>query len=159
MRALPSHHVSTLSATGRVTSDGRPRRTPLLRLDAMCGTSTRFWKAADAAGDSNAFGGVFFTGAVGRELYLSASDHLNLFLFDEETARDLAMMPEKKNAWERKRATGFDAARRTLFEHGGLIDRVLRKDVVDRALSGPAPDAGVISSHARDMLVRAVLLP
>ncbi|MGE0445464.1 MAG: hypothetical protein AB7P99_09565 [Vicinamibacterales bacterium] len=114
----------------------------------MWGTGTRFWKAADAAGDSNAFGSVFFTGAVGRELYLSPSDHLNLFLFDEETARDLAMMPEKKSAYERRRATGFDPARRTLFEHRGLIDRVLR----------PRED-GIISSHARDMLVRAVLLP
>lgn len=115
----------------------------------MWGTNTRFWKVADAAGKSNAFGGVFYTGAVGRDLYLSPSEHMNLFLFDEETARDLGMMPEKKSAYERKRdVTGFDPARRTLFEHRGLIDRVLAE-----------PRDGVISSHARDMLVRAVLLP
>jgi hypothetical protein len=115
----------------------------------MWGTNTRFWKAAETAGSSNAFGRVFFTGAVGRELYLSASDHMNLFLFDAETARDLGMMPEKRSPYERQRtASGFDPARTTLFEHRGLIDRVLK-----------APDEQVISSHARDMLVRAVLLP
>ena len=65
----------------------------------MWGTSTRFWKAAERAGTSNAFGGVFYTGAVGRDLYLTPSDHMNLFLFDEETARDLGMMPVKKSAW------------------------------------------------------------
>lgn len=115
----------------------------------MWGTNTRFWHAAEAAGESNAFGGVFFTGAVGRDLYLTPSDHMNLFLFDEETARDLGMMPEKKSAYERRRsATGFDPAKRTLFENRGLIDRVLRQT-----------DDAVISTHARDMLVRAVLLP
>jgi hypothetical protein len=115
----------------------------------MWGTHTRFWKAAEAAGKSNAFAGVFFIGAVGRELYLTPSEHMNLFLFDEETARDLGMMPEKRSAWERRRdASGFDPAKRTLFEHRGLVDLVLR----------PRAD-GVISSHARDMLVRAVLLP
>ena len=115
----------------------------------MWGTNTRFWKAAADAGSSNAFGGVFFTGAVGRELYLTPAQHLNLFLFDEETARDLGMMPEKRNVWERRRDTsGFDPAKRTLFEHRGLIDRVMT----------PGEDR-VISSHARDMLVRAVLLP
>jgi hypothetical protein len=112
------------------------------------GTNTRFWHTAEAAGGSNAFGGAFFTGTVGRELYLSRSDHMNLFLFDEETARDLGMMPEQKSPYERRRSTGFDPAKRTLFEHRGLIDRVLQ----------PGEDA-VISSHARDMLVRAVLLP
>ena len=55
----------------------------------MWGTSTRFWKAAETAGSSNAFGGVFFTGAMGRQLYLTPSDHMNLFLFDEETASGL----------------------------------------------------------------------
>ena len=114
----------------------------------MWGTNTRFWHAAEAAGECNAFGGVFFTGAVGRDLYLTPSDHMNLFFFDEETARDLGMMPEKKSPYERRRATAFDPAKRTLFEHRGLIDRVLR----------PRDDR-VISSHARDMLVRAVLLP
>ena len=115
----------------------------------MWGTNTRFWKAAADAGASNAFGGVFFTGAVGRELYLTPAQHTNLFLFDEETARDLGMMPEKRNVWERRRDTAaFDPAKRTLFEHRGLIDQVLT----------PRAD-GVISSHARDMLVRAVLLP
>lgn len=115
----------------------------------MWGTSTRFWKAAEAAGRSNAFGGVFFTGAVGRELYLSASDHMNLFLFDEETARDLGMMPEKKSAYERRhRTAAFDPAKRTLFEHRGLIDLVLRHR-----------EGSVVSSHARDMLIRCVLLP
>jgi hypothetical protein len=115
----------------------------------MWGPNTRFWQAAEAAGGSNAFGGVFFTGAVGRELYLTPAQHMNLFLFDEETARDLGLMPEKRNAWERRRDTaGFDPARRTLFEHRGLVDLVMT----------PREDR-VISSHARDMLVRAVLLP
>jgi hypothetical protein len=115
----------------------------------MWGPNTRFWQAAEAAGGSNAFGGVFFTGAVGRELYLTPAQHMNLFLFDEETARDLGMMPEKRNAWERRRDTaGFDPAKRTLFEHRGLVDLVMT----------PREDR-VISSHARDMLVRAVLLP
>jgi hypothetical protein len=115
----------------------------------MWGTNTRFWKAAEAAGVSNAFGQVFFTGSVGRELYLTPSEHMNLFLFDEETARDLGMMPEKRSAWERRRDTaGYDPAKRTLFEHRGAIDRVLEHG-----------DDRVISSHARDMLVRAVLLP
>ena len=115
----------------------------------MWGTNTRFWKAAESAGKSNAFGGVFFTGAVGRELYLTPSEHANLFLFDEETARDLGMMPERRSPWERRRDTGgFDPARRTLFEHRGLVDLVLRHSA-----------ERVISSHARDMLVRAVLLP
>jgi hypothetical protein len=115
----------------------------------MWGTNTRFWKASEAAGRSNAFGGVFYTGDVGRDLYLNSAEHMNLFLFDEETARDLAMMPQKKSAYERRRAAAaFDAAKTTLFEQRGLIDRVL---------SGAAD--GVVSSHARDMLVRAVLLP
>jgi hypothetical protein len=115
----------------------------------MWGTSTRFWKAAEAAGSSNAFAGAFFTGTVGRELYLSASDHMNLFLFDEESARDLGMMPEKKSAYERKHHTaGYDPARRTLFENRGLVDLVLRQR-----------DSAVVSSHARDMLVRCILLP
>lgn len=115
----------------------------------MWGPNTRFWQAAEAAGGSNAFGGVFFTGAVGRELYLTPAQHMNLFLFDEETARDLGMMPEKRNAWERRRETaGFDPAKRTLFEHRGLVDLVMT-----------AAQDRVISSHARDMLVRAVLLP
>ncbi|MBM3819823.1 MAG: hypothetical protein FJW14_12525 [Acidimicrobiia bacterium] len=115
----------------------------------MWGPNTRFWQAAEAAGGSNAFGGVFFTGAVGRELYLTPAQHLNLFLFDEETARDLGMMPEKRTAWERRRdAAGFDPARRTLFEHRGLVDLVMT----------PGQER-VISSQARDMLVRAVLLP
>jgi hypothetical protein len=115
----------------------------------MWGPNTRFWQAAEAAGGSNAFGGVFFTGAVGRDLYLAPAQHLSLFLFDEETARDLGMMPEKRNAWERRRDTaGFDPAKRTLFEHRGLVDLVMT----------PREDR-VISSHARDMLVRAVLLP
>ena len=115
----------------------------------MWGTNTRFWKAAEAAGRSNAFAGVFFIGAVGRELYLSPSEHMNLFLFDEETARDLGMMPEKRSPWERRRDTGgFDPAKRTLFEHRGLVDLVLRHGA-----------ERIISSHARDMLVRAVLLP
>ena len=115
----------------------------------MWGTNTRFWKAADAAGRSNAFGGVFYTGDVGRDLYLTPAEHMNLFLFDEETARDLGMMPQKKSAYERRRvAAAFDPARTTLFEHRGLIDRVLSRG-----------DERVISSYARDMLVRAVLLP
>src|SRR3954447_5326745 len=111
----------------------------------MWGTNTRFWKAAEAAGRSNAFGGVFYTGAVGRDLYLTPTEHMNLFLFDEETARDLGMMPEKKGAYERKRtASVFDPARRTLFEHRGLVDRVLK----------PA-EGQMISTHARDLLTRA----
>ncbi len=115
----------------------------------MWGTNTRFWKTAEAAGSSNAFASAFFTGSVGRELYLSPSEHMSLFLFDEETARDLAMMPEKKSAHERRHfAAAFDPARRTLFEHRGLIDRVLQQ-----------PADRVISSYARDMLTRAVLLP
>jgi hypothetical protein len=115
----------------------------------MWGTSTRFWKAAERAGTSNAFGGVFYTGAVGRDLYLTPSDHMNLFLFDEETARDLGMMPVKKSAYERKHhSVGFDPARRSLFEHRGLIDLVLQE----------APER-IVSSFARDMLVRCVLLP
>src|ERR687889_4776 len=115
----------------------------------MWGTNTRFWKAADAAGRSNAFGGVFYTGDVGRDLYLTPAEHMNLFLFDEETARDLAMMPQKKSAYERRRAAAaFDPARTTLFEQRGLIDRVLN-----------GADGRVISAYARDMLVRAVLLP
>lgn len=115
----------------------------------MWGTNTRFWHAADLAGESNAFGGVFYTGPVGRDLYLTPTEHMNLFLFDEETARDLSMMPEQKSAYERTRsAPGFDPAKRTLFEHRGLIDRVLRQR-----------EDGVISSHAGAMLTRAVLLP
>ncbi|MEQ1757368.1 MAG: hypothetical protein ABL986_03550 [Vicinamibacterales bacterium] len=115
----------------------------------MWGTNTRFWKVAEAAGDSNAFGSAFFTGAPGRELYFSPSEHMNLFLFDEETARDLAMMPERKSAHERRHfAAAFDPARRTLFEHRGLIDLVVTQ-----------PPDRVISSYARDMLTRAVLLP
>ena len=115
----------------------------------MWGTNTRFWKAAESAGASNAFGGVFYTGSVGRDLYLTPSDHMDLFLFDEETARDLGMMPAKKSAYERRHhAAGFDPARRTLFEHRGLVDRVLAH-AEDR----------VVSSHTRDMLVRCVLLP
>ncbi len=115
----------------------------------MWGTNTRFWKAAETAGSTNAFNGAFFTGAIGRELYLTPSEHMDLFLFDEETARDLAMMPERKSAHERRHfAAAFDPARRTLFEHRGLIDLVLRQPV-DR----------VISSFARDMLTRAILLP
>lgn len=115
----------------------------------MWGTSTRFWKAAEAAGRSNAFSGVFFTGAVGRELYLSASDHMNLFLFDEESARDLGMMPDRKSAYERTHHTAaYDPAKRTLFENRGLIDLVLRQQ-----------ENAIVSSHARDMLVRCVLLP
>ena len=115
----------------------------------MWGTNTRFWQTARSAGESNAFGGVFYTGAVGRDLYLTPSDHMNLFLFDEETARDLGLMPERKSAYERKRsAQGFDPAKRTLFEHRGLIDRVLREQ-----------EERVISSHAGTMLTRAVLLP
>src|SRR6266508_5060160 len=99
----------------------------LSAVDMWC-THTRFWHAAEAAGVSNAFGGVFFTGAVGRDLFLTPSDHMNLFLFDEETARDLGMMPEKKSPYERRRAAAaFDPAKRTLFEHRGLIDRVLRQ--------------------------------
>lgn len=115
----------------------------------MWGTSTRFWKAAEVAGRSNAFAGAFFTGAVGRELYLSPSDHLNLFLFDEETARDLSLMPEQKSAYERRHHTAaFDPAKRTLFENRGLIDLVLRQR-----------ESGIVSSHAREMLIRCVLLP
>jgi hypothetical protein len=115
----------------------------------MWGTNTRFWRAAEVAGGSNAFASAFFTGAPGRELYLAPSEHMNLFLFDEETARDLAMMPERKSAHERRHfAARFDPARRTLFEHRGLIDRVLTQ-----------PADRVISSYARDMLTRAVLLP
>jgi DNA mismatch repair ATPase MutS len=72
-----------------------------------------------------------------------------MFLFDEETARDLGMWPEKKSPFERRRSSAaFDPARTTLFEHRGLIDRVLK-----------LRDDQVISSQARDMLVRAVLLP
>src|SRR5688572_2397710 len=115
----------------------------------MWGTGTRFWKAAETAGGSNAFGGVFFTGAVGRDLYLSPSDHMALFLFDEETARDLGMMPEKKSAYERRHHTAsFDPSRRSLFENRGLVDLVLRQ-----------AEGRIVSSHARDMLVRCVLLP
>jgi hypothetical protein len=115
----------------------------------MWGTNTRFWKAAESAGQSNAFGSVFYTGAVGRELYLTPSEHMNLFLFDPETARDLGMMPEKKSPYERRRSTsGFDPAKRTLFENRGLIDLVLTER-----------EGGVISTHARDLLTRAVLLP
>ena len=115
----------------------------------MWGTSTRFWKAAETAGATNAFAGVFYIGDIGRDLYLTRPEHMNLFLFDEETARDLGMMPEKKNPYERKRAAStFDPAKTTLFENRGLIDRVLAQT-----------DERVISSHARDMLVRAVLLP
>jgi hypothetical protein len=115
----------------------------------MWGTNTRFWKVAEAAGGTNAFSSAFFTGAIGRELYLSPSEHMNLFLFDEETARDLAMMPERKSAHERRHfAAAFDPARRTLFEHRGLIDLVLSQ-----------PADRVISSFARDLLTRAVLLP
>ncbi len=115
----------------------------------MWGTNTRFWKAVEVAGGSNAFSNAFFTGAVARELYLSSSEHMNLFFFDEETARDLAMMPERKTAHERRHfAAAFDPARRTLFENRGLIDRVVS-----------LPADRVISSFARDMLTRAVLLP
>lgn len=115
----------------------------------MWGTGTRFWKAFEQAGTSNAFNGVFFTGAVGRELYLTPSDHMNLFLFDEETARDLGMMPEKKSLYERRHHTAmYDPSRRTLFENRGLIDLVLA-DVPGR----------IVSTFARDMLVRCVLLP
>jgi hypothetical protein len=115
----------------------------------MWGTNTRFWNAAEFAGSSNAFGGVFYTGPVGRELYLTPAEHMNVFLFDEETASDLGMMPEKKSAHERgHHSAGFDPARRTLFEHRGLLDRVLTQG-----------DEGVISSYAREMLTRAVLLP
>jgi hypothetical protein len=115
----------------------------------MWGTNTRFWKAAEIAGSTNAFNAAFFTGAVGRELYLSPSEHMNLFLFDEETARDLAMMPERKSAHERRHfAAAFDPARRTLFEHRGLIDLILQQ-----------PADRVVSSFARDMITRAVLLP
>ena len=115
----------------------------------MWGTNTRFWNAAEFAGNSNAFGGVFYTGPVGRDLYLTPAEHMSVFLFDEETARDLGMMPEKKSAYERRHhSTGFDPARRTLFEHRGLLDLALGQD-----------DERVISSHAREMLTRAVLLP
>ena len=115
----------------------------------MWGTNTRFWQVADVAGDSNAFNGAFYNRAVGRDLYLSPARHMDLFLFDEETARDLGMMPERMSTYERKRsAPAFDPAKRTLFEHRGLIDRVLKQR-----------DDRVISSHARIMLTRAVLLP
>jgi len=86
---------------------------------------------------------------MGRELYLTPSEHMHLFFFDEETARDLAMMPERRSAHERRHfAAAFDPTRRTLFEHRGLIDLVLQQ-----------PADRVISSFARDMLTRAVLLP
>ena len=115
----------------------------------MWGTKTRFWRAAESAGRSNAFGGVFYTGPVGRDLFMTPSEHLSHFLFDEETAGDLGMMPEKKSAYERRHSTArFDPSKKTLFEHRGLVDLVL-KQREDR----------VVSSHARDMLVRAVLLP
>jgi hypothetical protein len=115
----------------------------------MWGTNSRFWRVAETAGRTNAFGRVFYTGAVGRDLFLTPAEHMNLFFFDEETARDLAMMPEKKSAYERRHhAADFDPAKRTLFEHRGLIDLVLRPR-----------EGGVISSLARDLLVRAVLLP
>jgi hypothetical protein len=115
----------------------------------MWGTNTRFWNAAEFAGASNAFGGVFYTGPVGRELYLTPAEHMNVFLFDEETARDLGMMPDRKSVAERRHhSAGFDPSGRTLFEHRGLIDRVLTGDV-----------ERVISSYAREMLTRAVLLP
>ena len=115
----------------------------------MWGANTRFWRAAESAGKSNAFGGVFYTGPAGRGLYLSHGDHISLFLFDEDTARDLGMMPDKKNAHERRHFTAtYDAAQRTLFEQRGLIDLVL------------APgEHRVISSYAREMLTRAVLIP
>ena len=115
----------------------------------MWGTNTRFWRAAESAGKSNAFGGVCYTGAAGRGLFLSPADHLTLFLFDEETARDLGMMPEKKTAHERRHFTAaFNPAQRTLFEQRGLIDLVLKPG-----------EHRVISSHAREMLTRAVLIP
>src|SRR5262245_44040609 len=115
----------------------------------MWGTNTRCWKAVEAAGSSNAIEGASVTGAGGRALALTPSEHMSLFLFDEETARDLAMMPERKTAHERRHfAAAFDPARRTLFEHRGLIDLVLRQ-----------PADRIISSFARDMITRAVLLP
>lgn len=115
----------------------------------MWGTNAEFWKGAEAAGKSNAFAGVFYTGDAGRELYLTPAQHANLFLFDEETARDLAMMPEKRTLWERRRnAAAFDPTKTTLFENRGLVDRALR-----------VAGTQVISSQARDMLTRAVLLP
>jgi hypothetical protein len=114
----------------------------------MWGTNTRFWNAAEFAGRSNAFGGAFYTGAVGRDLYLTPAEHMSVFLFDEETARDLSLMPSGKGAHERRHhSAAFDPARRTLFDHRGLLDLVLGDD--DR----------VISSFARQMLTRAVLLP
>lgn len=115
----------------------------------MWGTNTRFWNAAEFAGNSNAFGGVFYTGPVGRELYLTPAEHMNVFLFDEESASDFGMMPVKKSAHERRHhSVGFDPAHRTLFEQRGLIDLVLAHD-----------EKHIISSYARDMLTRAVLLP
>ncbi len=115
----------------------------------MWGTNTRFWKSAELAGNTNAFASAFYTGAPGRELYLPPADHMDLFLFDEETARDLALMPERKTAHERRHvATTYDASRRTLFENRGLIDLVLAQ-----------PTDRVISTFARDMLTRATLMP
>ena len=115
----------------------------------MWGTNTRFWKAAEAAGKTNAFANAFFTGPTSRELYLSPSEHMSLFLFDEETARDLGMMPEIRSPYERRNPSPtFDPSRRTLFEHRGLIDMVLRQT-----------GGRVLSAFARDMLTRAVLMP
>ena len=116
----------------------------------MWGTNTRFWNAVEFAGDSNAFRGAFYTGAVGRELYLTPAEHMSVFLFDEETAGDLGMMPSSKSAHERRHHSAtFDPAGRTLFENRGLIDQVL----------DAGGDERVISSYAREMLTRAVLLP
>jgi len=115
----------------------------------MWGTNTRFWNAAEFAGSSNAFGGAFYTGPVGRELYLTPAEHMNVFLFDEETGTDLGMRPSGKSAHERRHhSAGFDPSRRTLFENRGLLDLVLAGDAHP-----------VISSYARQMLTRAALLP
>ena len=114
----------------------------------MWGTNTRFWNAAEFAGRSNAFGGAFYTGPAGRDLYLTPAEHMSVFLFDEETARDLSLTPSAKSAHERRHhSAAFDPARRTLFEHRGLVDLVL------------GDEARVTSTYAREMLTRAVLLP
>ena len=115
----------------------------------MWGTNTRFWTVAEAAGATNAFGSVFYTGSAGRELFLAPADHRDLFFFDEETARDLGMMPEKRTTYERTHHTaGYDPSRKTLFEHRGLIDLALQVE-----------EGRVQSSFAREMLTGAVLIP
>src|SRR4029077_3636400 len=115
----------------------------------MWGTNTRFWRTAETAGTSDAFAGVCYMGSAGRGVNLSPAEHRSLFLFDPETARDLGMMPEKKTLRERRHFTAaYNPAERTLFEHRGLVDLVLQ-----------AREGRVVSSYARDMLTRAVLVP